>query len=187
MIALRAAHDAPFDGLARVACGTSGEIASGGLIGLTARTRIARLTSWLSDPAAADRGGVNLLDAICGLVGLGPGLTPSGDDLLTGAVLLLDALAHRHHKALQRALLRVPPDLTSALSLCLLRAAAEGHASEMAHRTVSSLVTGDVDAAITAVRTIGHSSGWDMLAGSATTLAVVATQDARLLGQFRRR
>jgi hypothetical protein len=35
---------------------------------------------------------------------------------------------------------------------------------------VTSAVSGDVEAALAAARRIGHTSGWDMLAGVATTL-----------------
>ena len=34
------------------------------------------------------------------------------------------------------------------------------------------MITGDVDAAVAAVAHIGHSSGWDMLAGIATVLRI---------------
>ena len=36
------------------------------------------------------------------------------------------------------------------------------------------MMTGDVDAAVAAVAHIGHSSGWDMLAGIATVLRIAA-------------
>ena len=81
--------------------------------------------------------------------------------------------------ALARALIDVSK-LTSPLSACFLRAAAAGHIGEHLQRAVSSVIAGDVDAAIAAVETIGHSSGWDMLAGIAITLRIVA---AARLGQ----
>jgi hypothetical protein len=55
----------------------------------------------------------------------------------------------------------------------LLRVAAARHVGERLHAAVSSFVIGDVDAAIAAVRGIGHSSGWDMLAGMVTALDAV--------------
>jgi len=67
------------------------------------------------------------------------------------------------------------PGATSALSACFLRAAAAGHVGETLHRAVSSIIAGDVGAAIAAVDTIGHSSGWDMMAGITTTLRVAAS------------
>jgi hypothetical protein len=109
------------------------------------------------------------------LLGLGPGLTPSGDDFLVGALALLDCIGERDaHAALGRAIIDALPGATSALSACFLRAAAAGHIGEALHCAVSSVIAGDVDAAIAAVETIGHSSGWDMMAGVTTTLRVAA-------------
>jgi hypothetical protein len=120
------------------------------------------------------------LSAVAGLIGLGPGLTPSGDDFLIGALALLDALAQRKiHAALGRAVTDVAPGLTSPLSACLLDAAAAGHTGEHLHRAVASVIAGNVAAATAAVRGIGHTSGWDMLAGIATTLRVVAADRGR--------
>jgi hypothetical protein len=111
------------------------------------------------------------------LIGLGAGLTPSGDDFLVGALGLLDALAERKvHAALARAIADVSPASTSALSHCFLRAAAAGHCGEHLHCAVASVISGKPDAAIAAVRNIGHSSGWDMLAGIVTTLRIVAAK-----------
>ena len=157
-LARRAAIDAPEEGFARLPP--------------IARSRIARFERWLSDVLAGDEGTAS--DAV-GLLGLGPGLTPSGDDFLAGALAALDCIGERDaHAALARAVLAALPGATSPLSACLLRAAAAGHIGEAIHRAVSSAMAGDVDAAIAAVETIGHSSGWDMLAGVATALRIAA-------------
>ena len=118
-------------------------------------------------------------DAVRGLIGLGPGLTPSGDDFLVGALALLDCVGERDaHAALARAVIAALPGSTSPLSACFLRAAAAAHVGETLHRAVSSVIAGDAGAAIAAVETIGHSSGWDMMAGITTALRVAATVDA---------
>jgi Protein of unknown function (DUF2877) len=70
------------------------------------------------------------------------------------------------------------PTSTSPLSHCFLRTATAGHVSEHLHGAVASIMSGNLDAAIAAVRNIGHSSGWDMLAGIATTLRIVAAKSA---------
>jgi hypothetical protein len=158
-LARRTAIDAPEHALARHWARLAGP-------------RIATFERWLSDviARAAPSG-----DAARGLLGLGPGLTPSGDDCLVGALALLDCIGERDaHAALGRAIIEALPGATSALSACLLRAAAAGHIGEALHRAVSSVIAGDVDAAIAAVETIGHSSGWDMMAGVTTTLRVAA-------------
>jgi hypothetical protein len=123
-----------------------------------------------------------LPEPIRGLIGLGPGLTPSGDDFLVGAVALLEALGENDlHVSLKRALTVVPPTSTSALSRCFLQTAAAGHVGEKLHAAVSSVITGTIDEAIAAAHAIGHSSGWDMLAGIASALRIVA----RFPGSYR--
>jgi hypothetical protein len=107
---------------------------------------------------------------LCGLIGLGPGLTPSGDDFLSGALATLDALGeHRAHATLART---VEENLssTSALSAALLLAAAGRHVGEHLHRMVSSVLTGDVGTVLAIAGNVGDSSGWDMLAGITSTL-----------------
>ena len=78
------------------------------------------------------------------------------------------------HAALARAVNDVARKLTSPLSACFLRAAAAGHISEYMHCAVAALLRGDIDAAVAAARRIGHSSGWDMLAGVASAIKILA-------------
>ncbi len=133
-----------------------------------ARRRLARLRSWLAASVAARNAPA---DPVRALIGLGPGLTPAGDDVLIGALALLDALGERRAYArLAGAISRVPAGLTSPLSHCLLRTAAAGYVGEGLHHAVSSLLRGDAERAIAAIRDIGHSSGWDMMAGILTAL-----------------
>jgi len=156
-----------------------------------ARRRLARLRSWLAASIVArDAPATALADSVRELAGLGPGLTPSGDDVLVGALALLDALADRHAGAcamrenLARAVSHIPSGLTSPLSRCFLRVAAAGHVGECLHAAVSSCLTADPDAAVAAIRDIGHSSGWDMMAGIVTALdAVTARNDLVYLAQ----
>jgi len=171
----RAATDAPAEGFGRTLIDATAPSAAFARI---ARRPLARLRSWLIESVAA-HGGPEPADPVRDLVGLGPGLTPSGDDVLVGALALLDALAQDHARAaamrtsLARTVGDLPIALTSPLSHCFLRVAAAGHAGESLHAAVSSCIAGDADAAIAALRDIGHSSGWDMLAGIATALDAV--------------
>jgi hypothetical protein len=146
-----------------------------------ARPRIARFESWLSCALDADCMPITASQApIADLIGLGPGLTPSGDDFLVGALAILDALAERKaHAALARAIAAIPRGLTSALSECLLKAAAAGHVGEDLCCAVSAVVSGKPDQAVAAIRKIGHSSGWDMMVGILTALHVATTRGAR--------
>jgi len=163
--------EAPGESLARVS-GLPEECSRDIPLARVALPRLARFRSWLCDaletpdamPAASPA-------PVHALIGLGPGLTPSGDDFLVGALALLDALAERDaHAALAGAIAAAPRGRTSPLSDCLLRAAAAGHVGEDLCRAVSAVVSGAPAAAVTAIRTVGHSSGWDMLAGMTVAL-----------------
>jgi hypothetical protein len=177
-LASRAANAAPQEGLARWVTDESGTSASRPPLARVARPRITMFERWLSrmldrkpTSAAASR------EAVRGLIGLGPGLTPSGDDFLAGALALLDAVGEREaHAAMARAIVDGLPGRTTPLSACLLRAAAAGHVGENLHQAVSLLVAGEIDAAIAVAGKIGHSSGWDMIAGVLTTLRIAAAR-----------
>jgi hypothetical protein len=167
----------PAHGLAEACAALSHLVAAGapseGLGHSLSRPRIARFRSWLSDALEGDH--LPPFECVHALIGLGPGLTPSGDDILVGALALLDALSERRaHAALAHAIATAPRGLTSPLSGCLLRMAAAGHIGEQLWRAVAAVVSGAPAAAVAALRGIGHSSGWDMLAGIAMALAAAA-------------
>jgi hypothetical protein len=165
--------EAPADGLGRL-LGSRGPGVTETPFARIARPRMARFADWLRTVLDTPRC-VPDASPVRDLIGVGPGLTPSGDDFLSGALVTLDALAERNARAaLARAIGDAPSGLTSPLSGCLLRAAAAGHASEALGCAVSSAIGGEPGAAVAALRQAGHSSGWDMLAGIATALAAMA-------------
>jgi len=175
----RAAREAPAEGFGRVLA-DAGEPRD--VFGRIARRHLARLRAWLSiEPMH----GPAETSPVHDIVGTGYGLTPSGDDALIGALALLDALGERRAYArLADAISLVPSGLTSPLSHCFLRVAAAGHVGESLHAAVSSIARGDAASAIAAIRDIGHSSGWDMMAGIVTALeAVTAPDHAALRGR----
>src|SRR5262249_3933247 len=133
-----------------------------------ARPRIALFERWLAGLLEGRfASAVTSREAVRGLIGLGPGLTPSGDDFLIGALAVLDALGESEaHAVLARADVDALPELTTPLSGCFLRAAAGGHVGEKLRQALSSLLVGDIDMAIAVAGEIGHSSGWDMMAGA---------------------
>lgn len=99
-----------------------------------------------------------------GLVGLGPGLTPSGDDFLCGVLagLLLAGLGqHPFAGCLMRQVASRLPD-TNAISAAFLQCALEGQYSEAVVR-LSALPP--VEEILAAFSAIGHSSGSDTLCG----------------------
>ncbi|MFW0766973.1 DUF2877 domain-containing protein [Trabulsiella odontotermitis] len=107
------------------------------------------------------------------LTGLGPGLTPSGDDMLVGAMAVLFASQFSSHiqqhpflpSADQLAL------LTTSVSCSYLNSARVGAFSSPVLRVVRHLQHGrDPRSAIRRLLTVGHTSGADMLAGIVVAL-----------------
>lgn len=112
------------------------------------------------------------------LIGLGPGLTPAGDDFIGGALLALHALGRtRLAERLGSWVLAESPGRTGAVSHAHLRAAARGMGAEPIHRALHSLLTPrapGLDPALDAAAAIGHTSGLDTLAGVAAVLDLAA-------------
>jgi hypothetical protein len=147
-------------------------------------TRAAGLPAELAAPfdahvaamAAADEEGAVTL-ARRELLGRGPGLTPSGDDLLAGlvagVVLLADAVHGRAGRPLADVAQRVgsrlaaaAPDATTAISAALLQHAAHGEVAEPAAQLLRTLAGhGPVDDAVAGLLAVGSSSGRDLAAG----------------------
>ncbi len=99
------------------------------------------------------------------LVGRGPGLTPSGDDALAGALLVAHALGTG--AALADAV-RARLGATTAVSAALLDAAADGYAARPVVALVDAAILNDADAvrrSLPDVLAIGHTSGADTVTG----------------------
>jgi hypothetical protein len=108
------------------------------------------------------------------LVGLGSGLTPAGDDYLGGMMIGLHALGRAEISAsLWRETSPVARKSTNAISLALLNAASEGLGSRSLHVAIAAILRGNgagIRAAIPLIARIGHSSGWDAMAGAVVAL-----------------
>jgi hypothetical protein len=103
------------------------------------------------------------------LIGLGPGLTPSGDDYLGGMLIALRACGRPAQvDSLWSWLAPRLPERTSAISAAHVAAAAAGEAHEALHYGLEALFAGggDWDESLTRLDGVGHSSGWDALAGA---------------------
>ena len=163
----RVRRHAPADGLARLAFG----VATGPPTPLhrLAQPRINRLTAW----TRARLGAGARTPAPADLLGLGPGLTPSGDDLLCGTLLALNALARADAAGdLYAALRRAPACATSVLSWALLAAAAEGEGGAPLHALIIAVLEDHAfEDALAAVAGHGATSGWDTLAGAAIAVS----------------
>lgn len=112
--------------------------------------------------------------AACGaLIGLGAGLTPSGDDALGGAAIALRVFgAVRAADELAEFLRAAVPGRTSDIAAAFLEAACEGEGTAGFHAALGALSRGDDDFAPLAA--MGHSSGWDAMDGACAVLAVSA-------------
>jgi len=117
------------------------------------------------------------------LVGLGPGLTPSGDDFLGGLLFAAHSLKTAYPQDFNweeehiADLIDWAWTQTHPISHTILRDHAFGHGSEPLHEVVASLINGrDLDctmAGVTRLLQIGDSSGWDILAGMLTGMLFV--------------
>jgi len=106
------------------------------------------------------------------LLGLGPGLTPSGDDALVGLAAARRALARRASDAARwtragERLAQTSDAQAHPIAAALFRDLVAGATFAPLHRLAAAIASG-CDAPTEAAReliAIGHSSGWDMLAG----------------------
>ncbi len=135
--------------------------------------------------AAAGRLGLALLcggddelaDAVDGLLGLGPGLTPAGDDVLAGALVVATAVGPRAATRLADAVEAAGPlHRTTAVSAGLLPYAARGLAVPQFTAYLAALgsARGDVDATERRLLAVGHTSGAAMRLGARVALAALA-------------
>lgn len=112
--------------------------------------------------------------ALQSLLGLGPGLTPSGDDFLAGmTVALRTAGYHEKAQILETEIDCIAPVLTNALSVAHLRASFRHGLNETMHDLLHALMSGNgviISSAILQLEATRHYSSWDVLAGIATTL-----------------
>lgn len=165
-----------------------------------------RLAGACTDLVRAALDGEQVRTHVLGLVGAGPGLTPSGDDALCGVLLTLRALAPER-LAQRRSIadaIRAAAHRTTCLSASLLEAAIDGYATPQVLRLLAVLVptgptsrneppiraenppigpsirplgpatTPGLATALADVLAIGHSSGRDLVAGIAGTMAALS-------------
>lgn len=137
---------------------------------------VALQAGWAGDAARWREAGARL-------VGLGEGLTPSGDDLLAG-VMLWTWLAHPAPQDVCQILLEAAIGRTTMLSVAFLRAAARGECNAAWHRFLDALADGERDqlsCAVQEVLSFGHTSGVDTLTGFLCLPLSGITQSGRAL------
>jgi hypothetical protein len=141
---------------------------------------VRRARPWARALAAAfaSGDGAALAEAARPLLGLGEGLTPSGDDFVGGA-LFARRLVDRDATALDAAVARIVADAatrTHPISARLLADLGAGEGWAPLHDLVAALASQDGAAAVTAARrltALGHSSGWDIHSGLAVGLGYI--------------
>lgn len=136
---------------------------------------VAALRGWLASVLA----GVDApLPAIGALIGLGPGLTPSGDDFLCGTMAALHYLGRGDVASRLAAILSPRLSETNLISAAFLRCASAGEASSVLFDVLDCLPLADnalLAQRLDAVDRVGHTSGWDCLAGAAAVCVEFAT------------
>ncbi|WP_210421556.1 DUF2877 domain-containing protein [Variibacter gotjawalensis] len=112
------------------------------------------------------------------IIGLGPGLTPSGDDFLGGAMIALATLNEtKKRDAIWRLIAPHLTERTTDISAAHLSAAAEGYGHAALHAFIAALNAGEnakLTPAIDTLTAIGHTSGLDALAGAVTVFRASA-------------
>lgn len=171
-----AAHSlAPIDGLGGLLQGSNSPLIA------QAEPALNALQQWLKSPHQTDFE----LSAVKALLGLGPGLTPSGDDYLCGAMIAMHSFGFgKLATQLWEYLLPDSSSLTNRISLAHLAAAAEGEGHEALHACLNVLVQdkpsqgserqSDLATALSQLAQVGHSSGFDALAGAVAALNACA-------------
>jgi hypothetical protein len=123
---------------------------------------LAWLANGASDPAP---------DAAAPLIGLGPGLTPAGDDFVVGALIALRALGGNVVAARIAAwALALAERGTGRISRAHLACAAQGEGHEALHALLAAKDDDALETALDALGRVGHSSGWDAAAGALAAL-----------------
>lgn len=125
------------------------------------------------------------------IAGLGPGLTPSGDDLLSGLVVVLALSAENglptgfSYSRAARLIAKSTEGLSSNLGQEYIEQASLGRANEKVTRLVSDLLTGtspEIEASSSDLIAMGHSSGTDILVGVIAGVSLVLQSMPRATG-----
>ena len=113
------------------------------------------------------------------LVGLGPGLTPSGDDFWCGVMIALRALGHFEiSEKISGVILNQAEYRTNKISRAHLECAARGQGAEALHEAISAVGMADkarLSSVLRALDKFGHTSGWDSLAGVVCVFGALVT------------
>lgn len=143
---------------------------NGGSIYARARGPIRSLDQWLVDAFRQSENAMETEpDGVARLLGLGPGLTPSGDDFLGGMMIAAHSLgAQTLCLRLWRMIGPVAFITGNPIAFAHLSAASEGLGNIGIHRAIAMIIAGEGGATgpvLEGIDTIGRTSGWDAMAG----------------------
>lgn len=133
--------------------------------------------------AAGEEAGLALVEGspavaaatLLGVLGLGPGLTPSGDDVAAGVVLAARALGVPGAAAVAREVADAASSRTNAVSAGLLAEAAAGRSAAIVVRAVDALVgRAPAESSLRALLSLGHHSGGDLASGMLAVTSALA-------------
>ena len=114
------------------------------------------------------------------IAGLGPGLTPAGDDYLVGVMYALwSTLAPAEAARLSEALAKSAVPRTNNISKAWLRAAAKGEANadwQQLVQVISDAEVSNINLILTRIMDTGHTSGADALAGFVDTRSILTSE-----------
>lgn len=171
------ASEAPEGGLARLVTRGNGPAGAAGALERAAA------------PAVADlAGGLRRRDAHLAasaartLAGLGPGLTPSGDDILLGCLLALALLPVEGVDGIRDVIVSSTRDRTTRISQAYLDAAARGEAGEPWHRLIAELAPNQ-PASAAAAPSQGSAPGGTGLAAGGTARVTDAARRVMRFGE----
>jgi len=164
-------HRAPAESLARLLPHLDDEDLPEALEGIAHFPRSHALIGGLAE-ALTQRDRRRLKVVTSSLAGLGPGLTPAGDDFIAGVLLALALVREQRGDAalneIATLLVETAAPRTHEISAAYLRAAYDGQVGERWHPLLAALAAGDgaqITAAAAPVLATGETSGADMLAG----------------------
>jgi hypothetical protein len=128
-----------------------------------------------------------LLQEANALVGLGEGLTPSGDDFLGGLLFCVNCIQRLYpgfiylDSSEQTLFIEAAKQRTHLISFTLLKDLTDGLAVEPLHELIDSVLSDQPPASIhpaSCLTQIGHSTGWDLLTGALTGLLLTFRDEA---------
>lgn len=125
------------------------------------------------------------------LVGLGAGLTPSGDYFLGGLLFAMKTLqaAYPDSNFINHAIpVEIYRSRTHLISFTLLKDLASGHAIAPLHQIINGLLSKEslesIYPSVLQLTQVGHTTGWDMLTGLLAGL-LIAFRSNYLISSFR--